>query len=268
MTNGLGTVYLRVANLHRLLAFYQQSIGLKIHRQDGDTVFLGAGGADLLALVHRPEAIISNGHNGLYHFALLLPSRSHLARALHHLLMTQTPLQGMSDHIVSEAIYLSDPEGNGIELYADRPQSQWYHNGKLQMASLPVDVAELLREIDTAQSSPYHLPPETIVGHIHLHVHDVSRAIRFYCDHLGMQLKFQIPTAAFLAYNSYHHHIGVNTWAGEVPHGENYAGLHQFTLRLHEAQYNDCMQYQPIQQAKMIYDPSSNLIQLDLLLGK
>lgn len=124
MNKRLGTVLLRVADLQSQLTFYQQIIGLQIQRQVGDTVFLGAGDADLLALIHSPQVVASHGQNGLYHFALLLPSCSHLAQALHHLLMTRTPLQGLSDHIVSEAIYLSDPEGNGMELYADRPQSQ------------------------------------------------------------------------------------------------------------------------------------------------
>lgn len=266
MTNKIGTVYLRVVNLHQQLTFYQQIIGLQIHRQQGDTVFLGAGGADLLALIHRPEAVTSRGQNGLYHFALLLPSRSHLAQALHHLLMTRTPLQGLSDHIVSEAIYLSDPEGNGIELYTDRPQSRWYRNGKLQMASLPVDVSDLMSAIDTQQSIPHHLSPETVMGHVHLHVHDLPEAICFYRDRLGMQLMFQIPTAAFLSYDGYHHHIGVNTWAGELPHDENYAGLHQLVMFLPEEHWGSLSFESSTNRSALLRDPASNRIQVELIL--
>jgi len=266
MVNRLGAVYLRVVNLHQQLTFYQQIIGLQIHRQEEDTVFLGAGGADLLALIHRPAAVTSRGQNGLYHFALLLPSRSHLARALHHLLMTRTPLQGLSDHVVSEAIYLSDPEGNGIELYTDRPQSQWYRNGKLQMASLPVDVPDLMSAIDIQQSIPYHLPPETVMGHVHLHVHDLPEAIRFYRDRLGMQLMFQIPTAAFLAYDGYHHHLGVNTWAGELPHGDNYAGLHQLVMFLPEEHWESLSFESSTNRNTLLRDPESNRIQVELIL--
>lgn len=266
MVNRLGAVYLRVVDLHQQLTFYQQIIGLQVHRQEGDTVFLGAGGVDLLALIHRPEAVTSRGQNGLYHFALLLPSRSHLARALHHLLMTRTPVQGLSDHIVSEAIYLSDPEGNGIELYTDRPQSQWYRNGKLQMASLPVDVSDLMSAIDMQQSIPYHLPPETVMGHVHLHVNHLPEAIRFYRDRLGMQLMFQIPTAAFLAYDGYHHHLGVNTWAGELPLGENYAGLHQLVMFLSKEHWKSLSFEPSTNRNPLLRDPASNRIQVELIL--
>lgn len=234
MSKRIGTVYLRVANIDRQLAFYQQIIGLQLHRKEGNTVFLGTGADDLLALIRTPDGVSRRGQNGLYHFALLLPTREYLARALNHLMTTQTPLQGVSDHIVSEAVYLADPEGNGIELYADRPREHWYRNGVFQLATLPLDVADLLGTITPPASRDYSMPSDTIMGHIHLHVDAIPTAIAFYRDVMGMQLMAEMSSAAFLSYDGYHHHIGVNTWAGQISHADDRLGLDHFTLLLDE----------------------------------
>lgn len=251
MANRIGTVFLRVQNLEKQVDFYQKIIGLKIHHQEENTVFLGTGGDDLLALIHTPDAVQSRGSNGLYHFALLLPSREHLAQSLNHLLMNKTKLQGLSDHIVSEAIYLADPEGNGIEIYADREQSHWYKNGVLQMDTLPMDAQSVMRELKQSTGEKYQMPPETIMGHIHLHVDSVKQGVKFYQDSLSMDVMFQMPTAAFLSYDSYHHHLGINVWAGRVLHSDNHLGLSHFLLHTDETASQ-----------QILSDPSNNQLRL------
>ncbi|GAB4511518.1 MAG: VOC family protein [Anaerolineae bacterium] len=230
----LGTVYLRVANLDKQIAFYQKVIGLHVQREEGDTVYLGAGGDDLLALIHTPEGKRIHGHNGLYHFAILLPTRADLARTLRHFALTETPLQGLSDHLVSEAIYLADPEGNGIEVYADRPRTTWYRNGQLQMDTIPINIADLMREQGEVGDGPHRLPAGTVIGHVHLHVSDLAAATNFYREVLGMDVLFHMPSASFLSYEGYHHHLGINTWAGRVSREANALGLDHFTLKLND----------------------------------
>ena len=246
----IGTVTLRVANLARQVQFYQDTIGLQLHHEQDGTVFLGAGGDDLLALKHLPDGKRYRGHNGLYHFALLLPTRRHLANVLRHLAATETPLQGVSDHIVSEAIYLPDPEGNGIEIYADRPREAWYQRDQMQMATLPLDVMDLIGEIDPI--ADHLLPVDTIMGHIHLHVHSVAEAKAFYCDTLGMDVMFDVGTAGFYSYDEYHHHVGANTWAGAPVHAPDALGLDHFVLHVDHAD---------IYSEEMV-DPSGNVLRI------
>lgn len=175
----IGTVYLNVANLKKMLTFYQDIIGLKLHRQEDNTAYLGVGGEDLLALNHTPNAPRVGGITGLYHFAILLPSRAALARSLKRLADTQTPLQGLSDHFVSEAIYLADPEGNGIEIYRDRPRDVWYKNGQLDMGTVAMDVDGVMSTYTDEDTTWNGLPSGTIMGHIHLHVASVPNAEAF-----------------------------------------------------------------------------------------
>jgi catechol 2,3-dioxygenase len=227
----LGTVYLRVADLTRMVTFYQDIIGLQVIRQDDSTTYLGIEQTELIGLMHTSDGVRSRGKNGLYHFAILLPSRRDLALALQRLIQTETPLQGISDHLVSEAVYLADPEGNGIELYADRPREAWYdNNGQFQMATLPVDVPALLREANGHTTNAYRIASGTVMGHIHLHVDRIADGTDFYQGVMEMAQMFHIGSAAFLAYDGYHHHIGVNTWAGRVPRGENLLGLAHYEL--------------------------------------
>ncbi|MCB9450388.1 MAG: VOC family protein [Anaerolineaceae bacterium] len=261
----LGTTFIRIANLEQQLDFYQQVIGLQVHRQEGNTVFLGVGGNDLLGLIHTPNGKRLHGQNGLYHFALLLPSRRHLALTLRHFIETQTPLQGLSDHIVSEAIYLGDPEGNGIEIYADRPRERWHQNGEFHMATLPINVPDLLREAEGADISAHQLPSGTIMGHMHLHVNALAEAAAFYQETLGMAMMMHIPTAGFLSYEGYHHHLGINTWAGRTQRADDALGLAYFTVILPE---EELVQLPPQFTANarqqdggwMIADPSLNQV--------
>ncbi|WP_119069648.1 VOC family protein [Aggregatilinea lenta] len=234
-----GTVHLTVSDLARSLDFYRRALGLRVHHQDAGTATLGAGANDLLALVEQPGAQAVHGVTGLYHFAILLPSRLDLARTLRHLAETRTPLQGFADHLVSEAIYLPDPDGNGIELYRDRPRDEWNWDGTaVRMATDPLDVDGLLAELQ-GDDAPYEgMPPGTVMGHVHLHVSDLAVAQAFYCDVLGFDLITRYGDAAlFVSAGGYHHHIGLNTWAGvgAPPPPPDAVGLRYFEIVLPDA---------------------------------
>lgn len=188
-TTHLGYVHLTVSNLKNSLDFYQHSLGLQIHDQAGDTAFLSAGRSPLLALTEIPGAVLPPRRTGLYHFALLTPSRKALAGFLNHLITTQTRIQGASDHGVSEAIYMPDPDGNGIEIYRDRPREEWQYEegGTLKMSNAPFDIDGVLAELD----NPAHwqgMQPETILGHMHLHVAHIDQAREFYFNVIGFDL--------------------------------------------------------------------------------
>lgn len=231
----IGGVALAVRDLDRVAAFYRDVIGLEVIEQEGDAVGLGAGGAVFLELLHRPGALPDDpAAAGLFHTAFLLPARDELGRWLAHFRALNGQLDGSADHLVSEAAYLRDPEGNGIEVYADRPQAQWRWRGdgagrRLEMANRPLDVPGLLR----AATSPWAgAPPGTRIGHVHLRVGDVSEAVRFYGGALGLDLTAGWDSAAFLSSGGYHHHIAANTWssAGSGPRDPARAGLASVTL--------------------------------------
>ncbi|MBI1877710.1 MAG: VOC family protein [Chloroflexi bacterium] len=235
----VGYVHLTVANLDRSLAYYQESLGFQLRRRDGNTAYLGAGGPDLLLLTERPGARAVSGVTGLYHFAILTPSRLALAQSLRHLAETRTQVQGFSDHWVSEAIYLSDPDNNGIEIYRDRPRSEWpRQNGQLQMATDPLDVNGILAELGPQPEPWTGLLPETSIGHVHLHVATIPSAEKFYCEMLGFDLMTRYgPSASFVSAGGYHHHLGLNTWAGvnAPPPPPDAAGLRYYTINLPDA---------------------------------
>lgn len=213
----IGTVAITVSNLERSLAYYQERIGLQLHKRKGDRAWLGVGGNDLLLLVARPGATKPQRTTGLYHFAVLVPSRWHLAQSLHHLIETETPIGGASDHIISEALYLSDPDGNGIEIARDRHRDQWPRqaNGELGIATQAMDWRSVLAEREKNPAGWDGLDPQTTIGHIHLHIADISSATKFYCDILGFEMMSRYgPSAIFVSAGGYHHHIGLNTWAG------------------------------------------------------
>jgi catechol 2,3-dioxygenase len=273
----VGAVHLTVAGLERSLAYYRDVIGLDTLTQDGGRASLGAAGDVLVVLVEEPGARPAYGYTGLFHFALLVPGRRDLARWLAHAARDRVRLDGLSDHAVSEAIYLSDPDGHGIEIYADRPRASWEGQVGRLMTTIPLDVDDLLAELDDRAGASFGgLPPGTVVGHLHLRVAAVDPAVAFYRDLVGLGLMAQLGAqAAFLSAGGYHHHLGVNTWqsAGAAPPPPGLAALRHGTLVLpdtaerdrvvsrlrragHEVEDADCV--------PLVRDPSGNRILLAL----
>jgi len=232
----IGTVGLSVADLDRSIRFYTAVIGLRLQGRENGSANLGANGSPLLRLSAKPGARRAARSAGLYHFALLVPTRPDLARALTRIAETRTPVQGFADHLVSEAIYLPDPDGHGIELYRDRPRETWRGaDGQIAMATDPLDLDGLLAELDGAPAGDaYTLPPGTTIGHIHLHVDYLETARRFYADTLGFDPVASLPSALFASAGGYHHHLGLNTWAGvgAPPAPEDSARLEWYTIDL------------------------------------
>ena len=216
----LGTVRLQVADLSRSLDWYRRVLGVEVLDQKPGMAALGAQGDrhPLIELHERPGAhpVPRRGRLGLYHYAILLPDRGSLARFVRHL-AELGERAGMSDHLVSEAIYLSDPDGLGIEVYADRPRSTWRHDDRqLVMATDPLDVDDLLRAAGDERWSG--LPPGTVMGHVHLFVDDLERAATFYHTGLGLdKVVWSYPGALFLSAGGDHHPLGTNTWAAGAP---------------------------------------------------
>lgn len=213
----LGGVRLQVANLDRSLAWYEDMLGLRLKERAAASATLSAGDgtSPLVELQQNPRAapVPPQGRLGLYHFAVLLPTRADLGRLLAHL-RDRRARAGAADHLVSEALYLSDPDGLGVEVYADRPRATWRRNGdELAMASLPLDFDSLLdAAADTTWSG---LPAGAVIGHVHLHVGDLGVAEAFFGSAIGMDVTMRrYPGALFLAAGGYHHHLGTNTWAG------------------------------------------------------
>jgi catechol 2,3-dioxygenase len=235
----LGYAHLTVADLERSLKFYQEVLGFQVRGRADDMARLGAGRDDILRLTELPGARPAHRTTGLYHFAVLTPSRLELARSLRRLGETRWPVQGFADHLVSEAIYLSDPDGNGIELYRDRPRSEWpRQNGQLQMATDPMDVDGVLAELEGDAEPWPGLHPDTRLGHLHLHVRDIREAEEFYCGLIGFDLILRYGgSASFVSAGGYHHHLGFNTWAGvgAPPPPPDAVGLRYFVVRLPEA---------------------------------
>lgn len=212
----VGRVALSVADLDRSVRYYTEGIGLALLAREGSEARLGAGERTLLLLREQPGARPVARATGLYHFALLLPSRRHLGRTLRHLLDARIPVGGYADHAVSEAIYLTDPDGHGIEIYRDRPRSEWvYPGGQLKMTVDPFDFGGVLAEARDDAGRWTGLSAGTMMGHIHLQVAGIAATEQFYTGPLGFDLMVRYGAAAtFLAANGYHHHLGANTWAG------------------------------------------------------
>ncbi len=219
----IGTVRLKVRNLDRVATFYTTGLGLSPFESTSGRVKLGNGSAPLLELV-GDAALAANDRRqaGLFHTAFLMPSRADLARWLAHAVATRVPLQGASDHIVSEAIYLADPEGNGIELYSDRPMSSWRDpSGEIRMATDALDAQALLAAAEGTEWSGF--PEAGMIGHVHLQVGDTAQADRFYRDVLGFDIASRYPGASFYGSGGYHHQLAGNIWnsrhAGKRPEG-------------------------------------------------
>ncbi|MBC1570998.1 VOC family protein [Listeria sp. FSL L7-1426] len=231
----LGEVVLNVGHLKEMAGFYQEVIGLTLLEENERMARLGVSGSDeaLLVLKKIDHAVVPEVPRiGLFHTAFLLPTRESLADVLTHLAKSGYPIDGAGDHAYSEALYLHDIEGNGIEIYADRPKNEWMRDGEgnLPMVTEQVDVDGLLQ---IATGKPFTgMPSGTIIGHVHLQVADADKAEEFYKEALGMNLTTAIPSARFFAAGDYHHHIGSNVWAGrnlENRH-ENEVGLAWFTI--------------------------------------
>ncbi|MHB0857667.1 MAG: VOC family protein [Anaerolineae bacterium] len=272
----VGTVTLQVADLQRSVAFYTQVVGLWNLRSGEGSVLLGAGTRPIVQLEHVPGARPQSPNTtGLYHAAIRLPDRHALAVKAAQLAAARHPF-GQSDHLVSEALYLSDPDGNGLELYRDRPPETWTRGGgRIQMASEPIDLSGLLAELkpnDQALADPA-MPKGTQLGHMHLRVSDLVKAEQFYHGVLGFDITARVPGALFLSAGGYHHHVALNTWQsqGGRPPSESSAGMREFSLVLPDqaelrrlvAQIQAAgVEVERGQDDALVRDPSENRIRL------
>ncbi len=277
----VGTVSLNVADLENQLTFYQQVLRFKLHWREGNQAGLGAGEADLLRLVEQPDFKRYGRVTGLYHFAVLFPDRRELARAIARLFVLKYP-NYPTDHIMTKTTYLDDPEGNGIELYTESPEDGTWTlangvyetrraDGSLSDGREPLDVNALLSHLKEDDRLDVSIPPETRMGHIHLHVRNIEEAVDFYhailgFDVMGVAKAFRM---AFVSAGGYHHHIGLNTWQGEgapLPPADA-LGLRHFTVELPDQNALDEVVARvekagiPANQTEdglLLYDPSQN----------
>ena len=283
----IGHVSLTVANLENQVAFYTQILGFKLHWREGNRAGLGAGGADLLRLTEEPNLKRYRGVTGLYHFAVLFPNRRELARAMARLFAAKYE-NYPTDHIMTKTTYLDDPEGNGIELYAESPEDgSWSMtngeyitrraDGSLSSGREPLDVDALFKNLNEDDRLDQSVPPETRVGHVHLHVRDVDEAVDFYhgmigFDVMGVAKAFRM---GFVSAGGYHHHIGLNTWQGEgaPPPPADAAGLRYLTVELPNQDALDQVIERidasgiPSNQTEdglLVHDPSQNGVMLSL----
>jgi catechol 2,3-dioxygenase len=237
----IGLVQIRVSNLERSLTFYQNVVGLKILRQHGRKAEMTADGVHVLLVlreIEEAQVLRRNSAAGLYHFAILLPDRPSLGLALRNLIDSGIHI-GQGDHLVSEALYIQDPDNNGIEIYRDRPRDTWQHDGEgnVVMTTDPVDVDGLLADSEGLEWTG--LPAGTVMGHVHFHVGDLAEATKFYVDALGfMPTTHYGDSALFISAGGYHHHMGLNIWAGQgAPAAPaNAPGIDYFTLLLPSSQ--------------------------------
>ena len=277
----VGTVSLNVANLENQLTFYQQVLGFQLHWREGNQAGLGSGGTDLLQLVEQPDFKRYGRVTGLYHFAVLFPDRRELARAVARLFALKYP-NYPTDHIMTKTTYLDDPEGNGIELYTESPEDGTWTlangvyetrraDGSLSDGREPLDVNALLSHLEEDDRLDVSIPPETRMGHIHLHVRNIQEAVDFYhgvigFDVMGVAKAFRM---AFVSAGGYHHHIGLNTWQGEgaPPPPVDALGLRHFAVELPDQNALDEVIARvenagiPANQTEdglLLYDPSQN----------
>lgn len=231
----IGSVSLTVTDLDRSVSFYRDVLGFQEASRHGATALLSADGdRTLIELAERREAVPKPRRStGLFHFAILVPSRAALGRSLRRLADQQWPLSGVADHLVSEALYLNDPDGLGIEIYRDRPRETWRTmHGELAMASDPLDVQDVANE-PGAETAWTGLETTTVIGHVHLHVSHLEASEGFFCGDVGFEPTVRsYPGALFVAAGGYHHHLGMNTWVGvgAPPPPENAVGIRAFTV--------------------------------------
>lgn len=274
-TTFVGHVKIKVEKLERSLQFYKDILGFDILEQTDSTAKLTTDGKTSILSLEQPENVIpkQGRTTGLYHFAILLPDKSDLANIVIHL-KNKGIRFGSSDHLVSEALYLHDPDGNEIEIYRDRAPIEWNWNGdEVDMAVDPLDFEKLLRSA-TPDNPWKKMPVDTVMGHIHLHVSELNKTEEFYVKGLGMDVVNRFGTQAlFLSYGKYHHHVGVNTWngVGAPAPSNNSVGLESFTIIFN----NEETRKQTVMNLKQIgaevleennqfitFDPSGNAIEL------
>jgi catechol 2,3-dioxygenase len=238
----IGTVRLTVSDLGRARSFYEHALGLQAAELDDGAIALGASGQRSLIELRGDSSApaLNRRATGLYHLAILVPTRLDLALAIQRLSEARWPLDGASDHLVSEALYLSDPDGNGIEIYRDRPREQWPRTaGRLEMATLPLDLQALVGELSASSARQQTVAHGTVMGHVHLQVADLAQAEAFYHGLLGFDVTVRgYPGALFVSAGGYHHHIGLNTWhsAGASPPAPGSVGLRSFAVQLPHAE--------------------------------
>jgi catechol 2,3-dioxygenase len=273
----IGIAHFFVSSLDQSLAFYSDLMGFKVLKRENDLAVLSADGTTPHVLLSerpgwQPKPQRSTG---LYHVAILLPSRMELARLFKRMVMQRYPFGGFSDHAVSEALYLSDPDGNGLELYRDRPREEWPRaNGNIAMTTQPLDVEALLAEADDTPWTGIH--PQTVIGHVHLHVADLARAKAFYSDLLGLDVAsdWSGHGALFMSAGGYHHHLGLNIWAGSRPQPPQTLGLRSYSFQIPDQQAWQMVQ-ERLQSANvgmeqlggktvLTHDPDNNAIELTL----
>jgi catechol 2,3-dioxygenase len=274
-------VTLSVADLGRSIEYYEQKIGLQTNDRTNGTARLGVPGRDLVVLEEQPGARpVRGGHTGLFHLALLVPGRRELADWLAHAAEAGVQLTGASDHFVSEALYLRDPDSHGIEIYADRPRDTWrlQEDGSLSMGTEPLDLPDLMREHDP--SRPFEgMEDATRMGHIHLHVAHLPEARRFYSELLGLDLMVEYRgQASFLSSGGYHHHVGLNVWAGvgAPPPARDQAALRRAVLEVLDTDELDRIEarlteagHAPVREGEtlLVDDPSRNPLALRAVRG-
>ncbi len=277
----IGHVSLTVASLENQILFYQQALGFQLHWREGNKAGLGAGGVDLLRLTEEPNLKKYRGVTGLYHFAVLFPNRRELARAVARLFALKIR-NSPTDHIMTKTTYLDDPEGNGIELYCESPEDgSWdMKDGKYETRRTdgswsngrePLDVEALLTHLKEDDKLDVSIPPETRVGHIHLHVRDIPEALDFYYGIIGFDVMGNVKEfqMAFISAGGYHHHIGLNTWqgAGAPPPPADAVGLRHFAVDFANQQALDeviarvdkaGIASNQTEDGLLLYDPSQN----------
>jgi catechol 2,3-dioxygenase len=272
----LGPVRLRVADRDAAAAFYRRALGLHDLPATGEGLLLGtAAGAGLVELVGDPSAPARPPRStGLFHLAILVPTRADLAQAIHRVSRAGGSFTGASDHLVSEALYLNDPEGNGIEIYRDRPRDEWaYRDGELEMATLPIDLDGVLAALSEGTADE-GVPDGTVMGHVHLQVRDIDEADAFYTGVLGFAPMVRgYPGALFVSAGGYHHHLGLNTWGtrGAPPPPPQARGLDRFRIVVPQRADLDAVagrlsnaghEAVPVDEGLATVDPSGNRVVL------
>lgn len=274
----IGCVKLNVYDIQRSLDFYEQLLGFKtIGRTSGESSFLSAdGGGRQNYLVHlsrmdnernadKRERLIKRA--GLFHFAILLPNRAYLANVFRHLTENSDKLtfDGAADHLVSESLYLRDPDNNGVEIYRDKNRSEWKRIGEFQveMSTERLDLNQLYQEAENFET--WRMPENTVIGHVHLHVSNLSKALKFYSEILGLHHTCTFPGAYFFAADLYHHHIATNTWLGTDIHEANSeeAGLDYFSLKIpSKSDFDQLVRQLDSRDINMTYEDSNKNIVL------